>query len=89
LKDKVDVLHVRIVAPAAVRVKRIMESRGLSQEDALRLIEDNDKAEAEYLQRFYSIDWKDPAVYDVVLNTWKMDFNTAAKVIVSVASQVW
>jgi peroxiredoxin/cytidylate kinase len=89
LKNKVGVLHVRIVAPAAVRVKRIMKSRGLSQEDALRLIEDNDKAEAEYLQRFYNIDWKDPAIYDMVLNTWKMDLSTAARVIVSVASQAW
>ena len=87
LKNKVGVLHVRIVAPAAVRVERIMKSGGLSREDALRLIEDNDKAMAEYLRRFYNIDWDDPAIYDVVLNTGKMDLNAAARMIASVASQ--
>ncbi len=87
LKNKVGVLHVRIVAPVAVRVERIMKSGGLSQEDALRLIEENDKASAEYLRRFYNIDWEDPEIYDIVLNTGKMDLNTAARVIASAASQ--
>ena len=89
LKHKVGVLHVRIVAPLAVRVERIMKSGGLSQEDAQRLIENNDKAMAEYLRRFYNIDWEDPAIYDMVLNTGKMDLNIAARVIASVALQEW
>jgi cytidylate kinase len=90
LKDKAGVLHVRIVAPATVRVERIMKSEGLSQEAALKLIEDNDKATAEYLRRFYNIDWEDPTIYDMVLNTWKMNLDTAARVIASVASQaIW
>jgi peroxiredoxin/cytidylate kinase len=88
LKDKVGVLHVRIVAPTAVRIKRIMKSGGLSKEDALRLIEDNDKAQAEYLRRFYNINWEDPTIYDMVLNTWKMDISTAAKMIASIG-QAW
>ena len=85
LKNKANVLHVRIVAPTAVRVKNIMKNRGLTKEDALRLIEDTDKAEAEYLQRFYNIDWKDPAIYDMVLNMSKINASSAAKLIVSVA----
>ncbi len=89
LKQKVGVLHVRIVAPLAVRVERIMKSGGLSQEDAQRLIENDDKAAAEYLRRFYNINWEDPAIYDLVLNTGKMDLNTASRVIASVALQEW
>ena len=86
LKHKVGVLHVRIVAPKAVRVKRIMTSGKLSQEEALKLIEETDKAMAEYMQSFYNLDWDDPSIYDMILNTGKMDLNTAAKVIASVAS---
>ena len=82
-------LHVRIVAPLEVRVERIMKSGGLSREDALRFIEDNDKAMAEYLQRFYNLDFEDPAIYDMVLNTGKMDLGIAARIIVSVASHAW
>jgi peroxiredoxin/cytidylate kinase len=89
LKHKTGVLHVRIVAPTAVRVERIMKSEGLSQEDALRLIEDCDKAAAEYLRRFYNIDWEDPSIYDMVVNTGKMDLSTAARMIASAASQDW
>ncbi|MCL4429255.1 MAG: cytidylate kinase-like family protein [Chloroflexi bacterium] len=89
LKHKTGVLHVRIIAPTADRVQRIMKSAGLSQQDALRLIEDNDKAAAEYLSRFYNVDVNDPAIYDMILNTWKMDLNTATKMIVSVATQQW
>ena len=84
LKNKVGVFHVRIVAPLAVRVQRIMKSGGLSKEDALRLVEENDKAAAEYLRRFYDINWDDPANYDLLLDTGKMDLGTAARVIASV-----
>ena len=89
LKNKVGVFHVRIVAPLEVRVERIMKSGGFSREDALRFIEDNDKAMAEYLQRFYNLNCEDPAIYDMVLNTGKMDLGIAARIIVSVASHAW
>lgn len=89
LKHKVGVLHVRIISPLAVRVERVMKSEGLNHEDAQRLIEDNDKAATEYLRRFYNVDWGDPKNYDMVLNTWKVDLDTAAKIIVSAASQSW
>jgi len=89
LKDKVGVLHVRIVAPLDVRVGRIMKEGALSQGDALKLIEDNDKATAEYLQRFYKIDWEDSTIYDMVLNTRKMDLDMVARLIASVAEKMW
>jgi peroxiredoxin/cytidylate kinase len=89
LKHKVGVVHVRIIAPTMVRVERIMKSEGLSKEEALKLIEDNDKAQAEYLQRFYNINWEDPTIYDMVLNTGKMNLNIATRVIVLATTQAW
>jgi cytidylate kinase/peroxiredoxin len=85
LKNKAGVLHVRVVAPIAVRVERVMESSGLSREDAQRAIEDHDKASAEYLHRFYSVDWDDPLNYDVVVNTGRMSLEAAERLIASVA----
>jgi cytidylate kinase len=92
LKDKVGVLHVRIVAPIEVRVERVMKNAAemswdLSREDALNLIKEQDNRTAEYLRRFYNIDWEDPIIYDMILNIWKMNFDTVARVIASVASQ--
>jgi cytidylate kinase len=82
LKNKVNVLHVRIVAPLDVRIERIMKEEGVTREEALKIITENDKATAEYLQRFYNIDWNDPTNYSMVLNTGKMDLDTAIKGIV-------
>jgi cytidylate kinase len=87
LKHKVGVLHVRIIAPQALRVQRMMKSEGLTEEDALKAIAENDRASSEYLQRFYNIDWDDAANYDIVLNTAKVDLSTAALMIASAASQ--
>ena len=87
LKRKVGVLHVRVIAPQVVRVHRLMQSEGLSEEEALRVIAENDRASSEYLQRFYNIDWDDAANYDLVLNMAKLDLSTAALMIASAASQ--
>lgn len=81
LKNKANVLHVRIIAPLELRVKRVMASEGVNQEGALKIIEENDKTVAEFLQRFYSINWDDPVNYDLVVNTAKLDFDTASKTI--------
>jgi peroxiredoxin len=87
LRHKVGVLNVRVIAPQAVRVQRIMKSMGVNQEAALKIIAENDRAGSEYLRRFYDIDWDDPANYDVVINTAKLDLSTAALMIASAASQ--
>ena len=87
LKHKVGVLNVRIIAPETLRVERIMKSKGLNREAALKLIKDNDQATAEYLRRFYNINWGDPELYDLVLNTGKIDLDKAAQVISSATSQ--
>ena len=64
-----------------------MQKQGLSEDEALKQINDNDKAAFEYIERFYSIDWSDPTNYDIVLNTAKIDVSTAALMIASIASQ--
>jgi cytidylate kinase len=89
LKHKVGVLHVRIIAPQNDRIEWIMKTKALTKEAAQKLIEDHDRASAEYLQRFYHVNWEDPVLYDVVLNTWKMDADTAAGIIASAASKKW
>lgn len=87
LKNKVRVLHVRIIAPLDDRIKRIMKKEGVTKESALKLIQDSDKTSAEYLSRFYSINWEDPTIYNIILNTGKMDIDTASKIIVSMCLQ--
>jgi cytidylate kinase len=82
LKDKADVLHVRVEAPLDHRVQRLAGranySLGGAQDTAIK----HDRASADYLKRFYSIDWSDPLLYDLVLNTGRLTIEAAAQLVV-------
>ena len=45
-----------------------------------------DKAAADYLNRFYGVDWSDPMLYDLVINTRKWGIESAAHLIVNAIS---
>jgi cytidylate kinase len=83
LHDKPGVLHVRLEAPLETRIQRIAERDHLSAKEARQVATDRDKASAEYLQRFYGVNWSDPLLYHLVLNTGKWDPAAAAQCIVS------
>jgi cytidylate kinase len=83
LKNAKDAFHVKIIAPFEVRVRRIMESQGCSENRAFWFIRDRDKAIRQYLQRFFGIEWDDNTLYHLVVNTGKLDIEQSAAVIVS------
>ena len=82
LKDKPDVLHLRVEAPLDDRVQRLCDranySLGGAQDAAIK----HDRTSADYLKRFYKIDWSDPLLYDLVLNTGRLSVEAAAQLIV-------
>jgi cytidylate kinase len=86
LKDKPGVLHVRIEAPLEVRKQRVAEQEKISLAAAEELIVNRDRAASAYLKRFYDIDWADPRLYDLVINTHKWDVETTARLIINTAS---
>ncbi len=88
LKDKPNVLHVRIEAPYNERVKRLRNRENYSPGGAKDAAIKHDRASAEYLQRFYGIDWDDPLLYDLVINTGKLSIETAAQLIVEAAKKL-
>lgn len=86
LKDMLGVLHVRVEAPLDARIQRIQAQEDVSQQAAERAITERDKAAADYLKRFYDIDWSDPMLYHLVINTGKWDVEAAAHLIVNALS---
>ena len=46
-------------------------------------IEDSDRFRARYLKRFYQIQWDDPSLYHLVINTGKISLETSAEVVCS------
>jgi len=81
LQDWAGVLHVRVVAPLEVRVRRIVEAHGISAGAARAQVEDSDRYRAHYLQRFYHTRWDAPALYHLIINTGHMPLETAAEVV--------
>jgi len=86
LRQDPRVLHFRVVSPLEVRIKRICSFRGISVEAAGAQIETSDRTRKNYLRRAYQIDWEDPTLYDLVLNTGRMSLSTAAEIISQAAA---
>ena len=82
LKDLPGALHILIVAPQALRLKRVMESSNLDETSAKKEIDRFDSSRREFTKRYFSADLEDPVNYDLVFNTEHLGFEDAASVVV-------
>jgi cytidylate kinase len=85
LQQMLGTLHVRIVAPFELRARRVSEEEGFSEEEARRVVEERDRARAQYLSTLYGVEWDDTSLYDLVVSTRQMDLGSVAQLISNVA----
>lgn len=88
LKDVPRALHVQIIAPFPHRVEVVMERENVPRRAAEERVAASDGARAEYLRRYYNVDWLDPRLYGLVINTGKIPVETAVKLIVAAQQAV-
>jgi cytidylate kinase len=69
LADRSDVLHVRVIAPMRLRVERIAAMQNIPTAAARAQVEQSDRTRRDHLQGYHGVDWDDPQLYDLVLNT--------------------
>lgn len=81
LKGVRHALRVRITAPERVRVNRVESQQGLTSQGAADLVRDNDGDRAARVRFLYHVDWDDPLLYDLVVNTEHLDVGAASRVI--------
>ena len=81
LQNDPDVLHLRVVAPLETRIQRIVKAHHVSPQAARAQVEDSDRFRAQYLKRFYHIQWDDPSLYHLVINTGKISLETSAEIV--------
>jgi cytidylate kinase len=70
-----EVLNVRVQAPFAIRVKRVMEKEKIKEvQRAEAFLRKNDRERDVFVESFYNIRWKDaaPSAFDLVINTGKV-----------------
>jgi len=83
LRDAPQALHVQIVAPFQHRVATLGEREGLEEREASSRLRASDRARTDYLRRYHRVDWMDPTLYDLVINTAKVSPPLAAELIVN------
>jgi cytidylate kinase len=83
LKGLPGVLHVRVQAPLDTRFGHIAYTKNIHLLGLRKEIVERDQAAADYLRRFYDIDWADPMLYDMVINTTQLNVEAAAQMIVA------
>ena len=83
LADHPDTCHIKIVAPLEMRVNEVIQHRDVSTEQAQKLVEQHDEWRQNYLRNFHQVDWDDPLLYDLTINTEKVDPEAAVKLLVN------
>lgn len=78
LSGYADVLNVRIQAPVAVRVQRVMESEGLdSAASAEKRVAESDKARDMFIRGYYGADFNAARQFNLVLDSSVIPADTA------------
>lgn len=75
------VFHVRLVGPLEKRIRHLQEREELSREAALRLIDVEDRGRERYLKKNFNREINDPLLYDLVINTDRLSYDAAARII--------
>jgi cytidylate kinase len=74
-------LHVNIVAPYEVRVRRAMKFEGFNEEKAKNVIAKVEKEREEFVKTYFKQDVKKSNAYDLTLNTTHYTVDEAVDVI--------
>src|SRR5688572_19543279 len=85
LRRNPGVLKVLLHGSLEPRAERVAAEQGIKLEEALAQVKQSDKDRTELLKRVYHFDWLDAAMYDVTLNTDRLQPEFALETIVSAA----
>lgn len=85
LADHPQAIHVLIVAPLEARMAHLSKMAQLSRESARQKVEDLDAARNGFLRRHFGVNWLDPLLYDLVINTGRVSPEHSVDVICGLA----
>jgi hypothetical protein len=75
------VLRVRLIAPFEFRVRNFARSRGIPEQEAVRIVRANDAARRRYVRAYLNSDVTSPLHYDLVINTASHGFERVARIV--------
>ena len=83
LRDFDCAFHVRILTLEGRRADKLVSEQNISREAAIKLIRRRDKEQAGFIKFAFELDMDDPGLYDLIINTHKLDPHTSAGLIIS------
>jgi cytidylate kinase len=75
-------LHLRLVAPEPIRVKRMMDARQMDLEAARQMIRKQDHDRSRMMRDFFNRDIDDPLLYDAIINTAEIEIEELAGIVI-------
>ncbi|MGV9307765.1 MULTISPECIES: cytidylate kinase-like family protein [unclassified Nonomuraea] len=85
LADHPGALHVRLDAPLRRRVLQTAALAEVSEREARRVVEDNDRARSAYVRHFYRADPADPQHYQLVIDSTTIPVRVCVELVVTAA----
>jgi Cytidylate kinase-like family len=83
LHGRATAFHVRLVAPIERRAERLCARGACDPRSAASSIRRMDDARHAYIRRYHNADWRDPLLYDAVVNTGRITIAEAAELVVA------
>jgi cytidylate kinase len=68
LKNRPDTLRVFLYAPREDKVRRLL-ARGKSEQEAEQLVDTVDRERADFIQKYFKVEWPDRSIYHGMMNT--------------------
>ena len=68
LKDRSDSLRVFLYASREHKVRRLI-ARGKSEKEAEELVDSVDQGRADFIKKYFNVEWPDRAIYHAMINT--------------------
>ena len=68
LKNRPDTMRVFLYAPREDKVRRLL-ARGKSEQEAEHLVDTVDRERADFIQKYFNVEWPDRSIYHGMMNT--------------------
>lgn len=87
MKGVPGILKVRVIAPMKRRAEKLMGTQNLSYDEAKKTIEKLDEGRIKWTRFLYDVDWRDPSLYDLVINLDAIQIEIACEIVLCTLDQ--
>jgi cytidylate kinase len=86
LRGILEAVHILVITPLELRIKRVMSDLNLDDSSAKKEIDRFDSSRREFIKRYFNAELEDPHHYDLVINTAHLNINDSATIIIQLLS---